>query len=99
MIFRIYRIDGNSMLPVLASGDYVIASRLRKPRVGRLAVVRHPVYLILIKRIKAINAQGGFLLEGENKESISTEKMGWFSPVQLQGVVFYSVSSPKKGML
>ena len=79
------------MLPVLTSDDYVIVSRLKRLGVGRLVVVFHPVYSILIKRIKVINTQGEFLLEGYNEGSISTEEMGWFSLAQVKGVVLYSV--------
>ena len=79
------------MFPVLRDGDYVIASRLKSLRVGRLAVVRHPVYNVLIKRVIKINQQGEFFLEGENINSLSCEQMGCFTLSQLLGVVFFCI--------
>jgi signal peptidase I len=59
-----YRVDGNSMSPTLASGEYVLASSLdlpwNQPSRGRIVVLRHPAqnHRIYIKRIIGLPDEG-----------------------------------------
>lgn len=78
------------MYPVLAAGDFVISQRLyRHLTIGDTVVVNHPHYGRLIKRVKDIDPLANVWLEGENKESLSSEKMGWITPSMLQGKVIF----------
>lgn len=78
------------MLPTLAEGDYVIAFRwwwtLKE---GDLVIARHPLLPFLIKRIKSIDEHGDILLQGDSKESLSTEQMGTVPRKQIIGKVIY----------
>jgi len=80
-MFKIYRVRGNSMLPTLTEGDFVVAfgrfiSRFLKPKAGKLVIVDHPVEGIMIKRVAEV-LEKHVRLEGDNKEeSISTDVMG-----------------------
>ncbi len=92
----IFRVEGDSMLPTLTAGDYVIASRLFfKPRKNQLVVVDHPVYSRIVKRITEVCDKRGFYLSGENTSSVSSEKMGWIHKSQILARVLFSIKKPK----
>lgn len=77
--YNIYKVQGHSMSPTLATNDYVLCTRwsLNTLRVGQLVVVVHPRLKVIIKRVKAIDKMGRLLLLGDNPLSISTQSMGW----------------------
>lgn len=53
---RIIHIDGHSMEPTLASGDYVVVHKRRKvPKVGDIVVADHPQMGEIIKRVKSVD--------------------------------------------
>ena len=71
-----YRVDGNSMSPTLASGEYVLASSLdlpwNHPSRSRIVVLRHPAqhHRIYIKRIvglpdESISLRNGVVYIGD----------------------------------
>lgn len=94
-MLHIFKVKGDSMAPTLAGNDYVITSRFLSLKENRLVVVNHPVYQQLIKRIKSIKKDGTFLLVGDNKESLTTEKMGSFSKKSLCGVVWFCIRAKR----
>ncbi len=90
-MFKILKIKGNSLSPALNAGDFVFTvTQFFTPELNKFAVVEHPFYGKIIKRIIRINQQGDLLLEGENTSSISTFDMGWVKPEWITGLVKYS---------
>lgn len=85
-LLAIYRVTGDSMLPVLRDGDYVLASSLIKPKINALVVVHHSTYGVMVKRVSQIS-ETHILLTGENQQSLSPEKMGWVDLGQVRGCV------------
>ena len=52
------RLDGDSMAPVLRSGDVVVVSRIGQPRVGQLLLLRDPTDgSPVVKRLVAVGRQ------------------------------------------
>ena len=91
-MFSIYRVNGNSMLPEIGSGDYVFCMKRRKSlEIGRNVVLRHRHYGTIVKRIKKIDPRGYLWLSGISPESISGKQMGWVAPSQVLGCVLYTI--------
>ena len=69
---RRYRVVGESMAPTLQEGDTVLvnpsAFRQRRPTVGELVVLRHPLRKTgtLIKRVSGFDEAGRILVTGDN---------------------------------
>lgn len=84
--FHIYRIEGDSMLPVLKAGDYILTFKLFGGlKEGDVVVVRHPLYGIIVKRIITFSADGFLWLCGESRASLSPEQIGWVDPACVLG--------------
>ena len=90
--FTRYEIAGESMLPALRSGDWVIVDRLAwersEPCEGEVALVRDPrdPRRTLVKRIGICEPGGEFFLLGDNAEaSTDSRTLGSFPPEALLG--------------
>ncbi len=96
-MLAVYKVHGNSMVPTLREGDYVVTRNVFKNcKPGNLVVAKHSVYGILIKRIFEVDNSGYLSLIGDNEEdSLSTESMGWFSPENIIASVMMRVPSPQ----
>lgn len=91
-MLNIFRVEGDSMSPILTAGDYVIASRLFFTfQVNQLVIVDHPIYGCIVKRIVEISNTKGFYLSGENANSISSKKIGWVRKEDIKGRVLLSI--------
>ncbi|MDH2298156.1 nickel-type superoxide dismutase maturation protease [Cobetia sp. 29-18-1] len=87
MPIGLYRVNGLSMSPGLAPGDYVVTLKRWKSRyrIGDIVVAQHPHFGRIIKRIRAIQPDGMLWLEGTHPDSTSTEKMGSISNAIILG--------------
>ena len=94
MPIGLYRINGLSMSPGLAPGDYVVTLKRWKSRyrIGDIVVAQHPHFGRIIKRIRAIQPDGMLWLEGTHPDSTSTDKMGLMRRERIQGRVIRSIS-------
>lgn len=82
------------MSPILNEGDFVATTCWwPKLQLGRLVVVRHPRYKIIVKRITEFREDGHFLLSGENDASVESQQIGWISKDDLLGVVLFSIKN------
>ena len=83
-----FRIEGNSMLPLLKPHDQVLIrpgrSRLKK---GDVVAVRHPhrTDLILIKEIKSMTDDGRIALGGLNGEASTDSRQ--FGAIDRQDII------------
>ncbi len=82
----IRRVIGNSMFPLFRQGMLVCAIRFIRPRVGDIVIATYGKMEIL-KRIKAIGADGYFLLGDNAAQSSDSRTYGWFNPQSIKGVV------------
>ena len=92
--FSRYEIAGESMLPALRPGDWVIVDRRawerRAPREGEIALARDPrdPSRTLVKRIRARESGGELWLLGDNaRRSTDSRTLGAFPPAALLGRV------------
>ena len=96
-MLSVYKVSGDSMLPYLAAGDFVIACCLFFPiKPGDYIVANHPQYQRIIKRVDSICPQRGYWLAGENTASVSSEKMGWLSKEHILAKVIVKVRKPRR---
>ncbi|TCJ25957.1 nickel-type superoxide dismutase maturation protease [Halomonas sp. GDM18] len=94
MPIGLYRVNGLSMSPGLAPGDYVVTLKRWKSRyrIGDIVVAQHPHFGRIIKRIRRIQPDGMLWLEGTHPDSTSTDKMGLMRRERIQGRVIRSIS-------
>ncbi|VAW85224.1 hypothetical protein MNBD_GAMMA16-2043 [hydrothermal vent metagenome] len=91
-LIGIFKVNGKSMLPILAEGDFVITSRLlSKIRSNDLVVVEHPVYGRLVKRVLEVSNDNRLWLCGNNTSSLTPEKIGWINAEDIKGKVYFSI--------
>jgi nickel-type superoxide dismutase maturation protease len=92
-------VDGESMRPILAPGDWLLVSARPRPRRGALVVVEHPLRpgVEMVKRLghvpgdavgPVVLADDEYWLEGADPEtSTDSRSLGPFSGRLLRGVV------------
>jgi nickel-type superoxide dismutase maturation protease len=94
---RRVRIVGDSMLPTLAAGQYVLVDEGRSPRPGQLALARHPHQhdLLVVKRVLATTADGRFELISDNPGA-GTDSRTWgpVDPDRVLGAVTLLLDRP-----
>lgn len=88
-MIRIRKVKGNSMLPILRAGDYVLVIK-RPLKIGDVVVARHPHFGEIIKRIAGIN-NTHYELAGDNIDSVSTDKIGTVSARNILGKVVLTI--------
>jgi len=92
-VIQVIKVKGDSMLPELTNGDFVIVSKFYWPlKTGHLVVANHPNYQCIIKRIVQISPLKGILLSGTNAASVTTEQMGWVSKKHVLGKVLFRIN-------
>ena len=85
-----FRVEGDSMLPVLKSGDTVLINPRAKAEPGDIVAAHHPYIgkTKLIKRIDSIDSQGRFILVGDNpSESTDSRSFGSLAKDDILGKV------------
>jgi signal peptidase I len=92
----IFRVTGDSMVPVLSDGDFVLTHRVFGiPKVGSLVVVAHPDFGVVVKRVLRVTAgkagEGSLTLVGENNLGVSSQEMGEVQASAVRGVVWWKV--------
>jgi nickel-type superoxide dismutase maturation protease len=89
--YQQYRVEGNSMLPVLQGGDIVLAKKTGDLKVNDIVVANHPFRkTFIIKRITKITTDGKFFLSGDNPdESTDSRTFGEISEKDILGKVIY----------
>lgn len=91
-MFRIIKVEGESMSPDYNSGDYVLVSRfpllLNCIRINTVAVFNSSKYGVMIKKVSEIdNAAKQYFFKGTNHMSITTEMIGAIDRKDIIGVV------------
>jgi nickel-type superoxide dismutase maturation protease len=76
---EVFRVEGDSMTPVLRSGDLVLVNSHAEIGIGDIVVARHPFKqsVTIIKRVAEILAgERYFLLSDNSKESADSRQFG-----------------------
>ena len=84
--FTRYEVAGESMLPTLSPGDWLVADRKCRPRPGDIVLARDPRELsrTVAKRLVRYEPDGSTWLEGDNS-SASTDSRH-FGPVAVEAI-------------
>ncbi len=94
---RRVRVAGDSMLPTLTDGQFVLVDASRSPDVGQLAVANHPTRpdLLVVKRVTAIVEDGGVEL-GSDNPAAGTDSRTWgpLAPDRIVGTVTLLLDRP-----
>ncbi|MFC2064709.1 S26 family signal peptidase [Chloroflexota bacterium] len=94
----IYRIKGDSMIPIYYEGDFVILSgfpfTLNNLSVGDDIVFYHKIYSTLIKRIVQLMKDDTIIVKGINSLSVSGNKLGPIQKSNVKGKVILHISKP-----
>jgi len=91
-LIGVFKVYGNSMLPSMSNGDFVITScLLMRLKEGDVVVAEHPVYGRLIKRVVVVSSESGLRLAGENDSSVSSDDIGWVPMSHILGKVHYLI--------
>ena len=91
-MFRIIKIEGESMSPDYNNGDFVIVTRLplllNTVKINSVLVFTTQNYGILIKKISDIDrVKKKYFFKGSNKNSVTTEMIGAIDKKDIIGVV------------
>jgi nickel-type superoxide dismutase maturation protease len=95
-MIRFFRVKGESMLPLLAEGDLVLAADwywlVGAPRPGDRVVFRHPDYGTLVKLVDEVRADKGQLtVRGTRPVSLDSQEFGPIPFDALLGKVIWVV--------
>jgi len=90
--WRIARVEGNSMVPTLVDGDYVLARRKIASH-GDVVLIRHSSLGLIVKRISSFNDETQrYMVTGDNSLSTSSEVLGPVILDSVIGVVYWRIS-------
>ena len=93
---RLLRIEGRSMEPILAAGDFALFQRKKAYRPGDVVLLDHPRFGRIVKEIVEIKADR-VVLRGISSASVSSEAMGQIPIHNIVGRLFWQLSkSPKE---
>ncbi|MCB1023154.1 MAG: nickel-type superoxide dismutase maturation protease [Acidobacteria bacterium] len=85
-----YRVEGDSMMPTLKPGARVLVDEKAKVRARDIVIARHPFKsnVIIVKRIREIDANGNYFLISDNPEdSTDSRTFGAVSSNRIIGKV------------
>lgn len=89
-MIRIVKVVGDSMLPELNDGDYVITRKPRSIRPGFMYVVNHPDLGRIIKWLERTE-NGKYFFVGANFKSVPTNVMGPVTAERIVGKVILRI--------
>lgn len=81
---NIFFISGDSMQPLIPKNSYVISLPVLFKRVNSILIFKHEKYGDLVKRLISIDDDGNHWFKGENKQSISSKKIG---PIKKEDII------------
>ena len=90
-----YRVEGDSMLPLLKHGDQVLVDERADVEIKDIIIARHPYKkgVEMVKRIKGIDENGRYFLVGDNLEESTDSRT--FGAVSVKYIIGKVISSTK----
>ena len=106
-MFRILKVTGNSLFPLIQEGDFVIVFkipfslwRFLQYHVGDIVILKHPYYGVLIKKIDWLSEDGQkYYVVGTHSESIDSRQFGLVEYKWLVGKVIWHIQVPRSRSL
>lgn len=90
LTFKVYKISGDSMLPALNDGDYVVTTKPRSFRPGSIYVVNHLDLGQIIKRLIQVD-ENRLIFSGDNPDSTPSSVIAPVSPDRVLGQVRFVI--------
>ena len=92
-MMRMIKISGNSLEPLLSSGDYALVRTTPLPRIRPqdIVVFRHPDYGLLIKQVQRITDSGDLFVQGLRPHSVDSRSFGAVPRASVFGKVVWSI--------
>lgn len=91
-MFRVIKVKGQSMLPDIRHGDYlIIRTFYKKIRIDSIVVIAHQKYGVIVKKVCQILDNGDCLVTSTNPQGISSEEIGHISIQQIIGIKVFHV--------
>ena len=85
--FTFARIAGASMEPALPDGSIALFRARKRVEQGDVVLVDHPEFGLIVKRVRAVDEDGGAWLEGSSPASTSADKLGRVAAEQIRGTL------------
>ncbi len=89
-MFRILRIQGESMSPEYQAGDFVLIRRTSQPKAGDVIVFHNQLYGTLIKKVEKITDDGIYVI-GTGEHSLDSRRLGPVNPDKVLGKVIWHI--------
>ena len=74
--FKIARIDGRSMEPMLTDGSFALFRRAKAVEQGDVILVDHEEFGLIVKQAAKVSPEGKIALIGISPESTSSQRLG-----------------------
>lgn len=83
-----YRVEGDSMNPLLYHGEYILVKKVKKYKVTDIVVSKHPIQsdIAIVKQVEAIDEKGRLKLVGINRLE-SSHRFGLIHLSKIMGKV------------
>ncbi len=92
-------VAGDSMLPTLHPGDFVVVRRGRRVRRGDVVVLRRPdrPELLVVKRVREVLSDGALWVAGDNPAASDDSRLfGAVPPACVEGRVVWRYWPPRR---
>ncbi|MEM9085254.1 MAG: S24/S26 family peptidase [Pseudomonadota bacterium] len=86
------RIAGASMEPELPDGSIALFYARKRVEQGDVVLVNHIEFGVIVKRVRAVDIDGGVWLEGTSSASTSADKLGRVAASQVRGTLVFRLS-------
>ncbi|MDY6884941.1 MAG: S24 family peptidase [Pseudomonadota bacterium] len=94
-MFKILRVQGTSMLPVLKDGDFIVLSTWKRQiRQNAKLVFHHSIYGVLVKQVHQVIDEKSFTVKSTHHQGLSTEQMGVIHVENILGHLLFTVKKP-----
>ncbi len=97
-MFRIMRIQGESLAPDWRTGDFVVVGTApwwrRGLRPGQVIAFHHPEHGLLLKRVVRVLPGGDLWVEGSHPHSVDSRRFGPVPPQAVLGRVLWHIRAP-----
>lgn len=90
---RLMRVKGQSMVPRLMPGDFVVIAKWLPIRKGSLIIFKKPGYGKMIKEV--ISKDVGYEVRGSHQNSVDSRTFGPVSKQEIIGRVLFSIGKGK----
>ena len=88
-----FKVFGDSMLPSLHAGDYVVTTNILRLKIDDMVVLEHPVFKKIIKRVISLSSKDYVKLSSDNSKGLSMERLGKIKRDRIIGKVLFRISN------